>query len=345
MILGCVATPGCGARPVTASWFKHSRSYDYEGQKVELNMLTYADMRDYAKIRYPDNTELQDEWAARLKEDFPRLQWDREAAPLIALPILLGYGIDFLKAELEREASLYEAQFGASIHETGFWEAFTPIKVKSTDDQGNETEEVVGYKGIPRWLGFEIVRTTSRDQSDGGKPAARIAFAMIPANYFARHESLGLPHGSIASKSDERLFVIKPMWLEINRSRAKVASSASAVDVSANIRMSAIWIDGSQRTHRDTIADADFEFPGVGLSTSEIHMDEFKNKIAGWFGGVPVSFDTATKEPKGDGTFQLAVSITESDPSKVREIIERTAKYLGDHKEEIIQSIGVSDAN
>ncbi len=354
LMIVCTVIPGCGARPITGPMFKNDRSYDYEGQKVELNMLTYDDVRDYAKthtealvdkgaMTQEQAQDIKTEWTNRLNADFPQLTWDTELAFPILAPIAIGYAIDLAKAELEKEASLYEAQYGASIHETGFWKSFRPINRMVRNEQGRDEEKIVGYEGEPRWLGFEIVRRTAGDENDDNRPASRIAFAMISARYYKRHNDGPPKQGRIAVMSDERLFVIKPLWLEVNRTRAKVAQFEKSVDLATNIRMNAIWIDPAQGVHRDSIADAKFELSGVDLSDRTITINGLKNKIAGWFAGVPVSFDAETKIPKGDGTFELAVTVTETDPSKVREIIERAAKYLGGNKDKIVQKFGGGD--
>lgn len=306
---------GCGARPITATWFKNKNSYDIKGQAVEVNMLTQAELIGYAKT-HSEHKDVQEAWENRLKHDFPDLfpKSSTEVAPLIAAPILLGFVVDAVKSELEREATLYEAQFGETIHETGFWSG------------------VSGNIGVPRWLGFEIVRTTAGDKGNSKSAASRIVFAMIPANRFNRNQDL---------PSDERLFVIKPMWLEVNRSRAKVSQfGPGTLGLTVNVRMNATWIDKAQSVHQDTIADAKFDFSGVDLAAHTIYIDELKDKIAGWFGGVPVSVDPVSGALKGNGTFQLAISVTESDESQVREVIERAAKYLGDNKDKIVQTLG-----
>lgn len=316
MLVAIVAgLSGCGNRSLTDEWFKHPNSYDYRGQRVELRMLTDEDLIAYASNTNPDLKEI---WEKRLREDFG-IDPELEAAPVILLPIIVEHAISFVRRSLEREATLYEAQFGATMHESGFWKEF---RRDSADDP---------WKGVPRWWGFEIVRHTSRDTEDR-RPAFRLVCGVIPATMYRRHgtntdnDAATLLHRS--GVSDERLFVIKPLWLEVNRSRAKVARTGQSIDVTVNIQASSIWIDAGQSVRNDVIAEAAFAFSGVDLEDRRVYINELTNHIAGWFAGVPISFDAGTNVPKGDGTFRLSVFVTENDPSKAREVIERAAIYL-----------------
>jgi hypothetical protein len=297
---------GCGDRPITAEWFKLKNSYDYEGQKVELNVLTRDELITYAERHYAGST-VQLLYEKRLKRDFPGLFVSDPAAEAAPLALLAGYAIDVIKAELEREASLYEAQFGESVHKDGFW-----------DEQGK-----------PRLFGIEVVRRTSRDASYNNQPASRIVFAIMPAGMSRWSEG-----------SDDRLFLIKPILVDVNRSLAKVSQFGNkTLDLNGVVRIDATWISKDEIVRQGTVADGKFEFTGVNLATDTVYVDELTDKIACWFAGVPASAKRSG-EAFGTGKFQLTVSITEKDPSKVREIIERSAKFLGDKKAQIVERIG-----
>lgn len=434
-----IVCSGCGARPITGSWFRHERSYDYVGETVTIKLLSRNDLESYINVNYGGDSPLKEEWKNRLNDDFPSLfpRSGSESAIAALAPIAIGFAIDAVKGELQKEASLYEAQFGATVHETGFWKEF---KYDAVLDN---------WVGEPQWLGFEVVRRTAEDGDNSKSAASRIVFAMIPANLYKNRQtattagtlltvikpqrsdvfsivltdengargsvsveatnessedlSRGLVNAinqsgdnvvkvfkaeqvgaslrvspKMAGKSykvaaetingtnqgnkneqalvlpvraDERLFMVKPLLVDVQRSRAKVFATGSKIDLRAIVRLEATWIDGGQNVRNDVVASGDFEFKSldlngrlmkVGDKEHEVraHIDTLKDKLAGWFGGVPVSVDFKTKQPKGNGTFRLSVAVTESDQSQAREVVERAAKYLGENREEIVKKFG-----
>lgn len=353
-----VFSSGCGGRPVTGPWLKHERSYDFEGENVTVRMLTPDEMSNYVIKNYSADSVYKDEWADRLAADFPNLFPKQQSAVSIVAPVVIGLAVDAVKAELQKEASLYKAQFGARIYKSGYWEKF--------ETKNGE------WVGTARWAGFEVVRKTDKSKT----AAFRAVFGIIPATEFDRDGQMAAKVAADARASahakavadakaagrpepapdtrpfvpaaDERLFVVKPLLLDVDRTRAKVFMTGSKVNINTVIRLEATWIDGQQGVRQEVVAAPEFEFKDLDLKGGDpidpnnpksprrrVYINDLKDHIAGWFGGVPVSFDPKSKAPKGNGTFKLSAAVTEEDQSNAPEVIEAAVKYIDDNKDQI----------
>lgn len=302
------------------------------------------------------------------------------------VPLIAGFAVDAVRSELEKEAGIHEAQFGRAIHESGFWKELAqempatrparlatngiasnpptpltpPINGATPVNGGDPTNPTTKPAdaddvprrtfGTPRWLGFEIVRTTAatRDPKSPVKYASRIVCVMVPAPYMqqptatlARDENPKTVKITITDPlADSRLFVIKPLLYEVRTSKAKLMRWEKMLTATVNIGLDATWIDDRQTVHQAPVAAAEFEIEDYDVKNRPIYINELKGQIAGWFGGVPVSTEPGhPEELSGNGTFRLAVAVTERDPSRVKESIERAAKYLKDNKSQIVQQI------
>lgn len=328
---GCAGLPG---------------SYDANEERVSIRMLTVDDVQSYGgaaaqegeKKRLVDsrvrlmqskkydgktvgqvfNEQLRDlktadggAYRATLEEGpGPRIAFAAIGAAV--LPVLAGFAVDAVQHALDAEAERYEAQYGGSIVQDGFW---TEGSLELTGDPKRKK-----YKGTPRYVGFEVVRSTKpREGYDGD--AARFVYLLLP------------------SSGDPNLFLIHPFFSHIEHSKAKLAAGKGSASVVSDITIGSVWVDASGRTVNDTVALAKFERGGV--KPGEWTLDDFqidpRTQAAGWFAGVPLSRD-ADGKPMGTGVFRLTVNVTERDETKAKATIERVSRFIGDNKSKIVET-------
>jgi hypothetical protein len=338
-----MAAGGCGGRPIFGELGRRPGTYDYKGEQVQVTMLSARELWNYdvpAETRPLLRGRLMEEFKPGIFPDRAATEFDTAAAdvsvqrmranaiPLAALvPLIAGFAVDAVRSELEKQASIHEAQFGRTIHSSGFWED-------------------LGDKPRPRWLGFEIRRTTAR--TGGERPASRVVCLMIPAPYMkdasgvtdsTDHERKSTSSAG-GPEADARLFVIKPLLFENRSAKAKLMAWEKALDATVFISLQGTWIDAAQTVHQETVAAAQFDVENYDMSTSPILVKELRGQIAGWFGGVPVSVKKGEPDQwAGNGTFRLVAAVTERDPSRVKEGIERAAKYLKDNRDQIVKQV------
>ena len=181
----------------------------------------------------------------------------------------------------------------------------------------------------PTFAGFEVIRRTSKSD-----PAFRFVGAFVP------------------SRADPRLFLIRPLFLEVDSSKAKVAKTDGAsLTIELDMELVGSWLAEKDAFQTATLATAKWAWSGFDM-TSEDHFicADFADPdggqidgphIAGWFPGVPRSKDIPGRDPGAPhgGAFRLAINVTERDESKAPQYLERAAKLLGDNKEQIIKQL------
>lgn len=324
LALACLSLTGCGPRPLLGDLFKQTNTYVYQDEEVQVRMLTHDEV--YA-LPAGITGVTADQWHEHLETELPKVfpPPDRAtrvrpqfAAPVVALVgAAVGFAVDQIKAEVEKEAELYEAQFSASRYGSGFWETLP----------GNAT-------GTPHYWGIEITRYArgynplAAASGKGPATAYRLICAVVPASLLTD------PSGGFAT--DERIFAIKPLLFETNASRAKVLQfTGHTINSRVNLALDAIWIDQSQAVHQERVATADFDFKGQEIVHPTPQL--LKGKLAGWFAGLPVSVDEKGNL-KGNGAFKLTALVTESDPGQAKQTFERIAKYIGDQKDTIVKA-------
>lgn len=68
--------------------------------------------------------------------------------------------------------------------------------------------------------------------------------------------------------------------------------------------------------------------------------DGDREVVAGWFAGVPTSYLPKLEEwATSGGPFKLTVMVTERDEGKAAQILEFTAKLIGENKEKVITAV------
>ncbi|HYE19314.1 MAG TPA: hypothetical protein VEA69_12770, partial [Tepidisphaeraceae bacterium] len=339
---------------------RRANTYDYQGEQVTIRMLTDSDLYNYSGLAGDDLAAFQ----ARLREEFDLFDnaagrtgtfgtaTVRATSVAALAPLIVGFAIDAVRGELEKEAGVHQAQYGRTMYHSGFW--------KKVDPSGSWT---------PRWLGFEIERTTAATRKPGSPDfASRVVCAMIPANHMKgstvvpaeagggragtagdRPASANADPGAGAGagaraawedQADGRLFVIKPLLFQAKTAKAKLMAWDHELTATVNVSLGATWVDEKQVAHQDTVATAAFDVSAYDMRASPAFINELKGQVAGWFAGVPVSRAAAAPHhPIGNGTFRLTVAVTETDPSMVKEAVERAAKYLKDNRDSLVERV------
>jgi hypothetical protein len=370
---------GCGGKPWFAEVGKHRNSYDVQGEQVTLRMLDETQIRSYASDHgFPPKK--QEEFKSRLAEEFPKLPDPNDnprvlmmpAAGLAAavIPFVAGAAVDAVRADLKKEAALFEAQFSVMNYERGFWadlkdeprrvrlwkkvgdkwgptddSAVPPEKKKVWVEKPNaagkptlSVEEVevpsTVMTAVQRYHGFEVLRYT-KEHPEGGPPAFRLVCLIVPANRFR-------PTDATAKKADTNIFLIKPLLFQTASAKAKVAFLRPRMDTKIDIAIDATWIERDQTARQSRVINGQFDVTGYDLNMTEILIDKLKSKTSGWFGGVPVSVDRDGK-PTGNGTFKITVLVTESDQLESKQALEQVAKFVGDQKEKVVQAVAPAD--
>lgn len=233
-------------------------------------------------------------WTAEEKADYNARITQEFGGQKMGVELLAGLAIDFLfdaaKSAVAAEAAKHERQWGGIVYAEGYW--------KRDSKTSQLTQNIAG---------FEVVRY-ARDFNDPKKlVAARMVF------------------GFKANAADPRLFTIHPLAVEVNGTKAKV--SASKVNLKIDIGIQATWIDRAQTAHVAKVSQTSYEVSGYPLNTTPVLIKELKEQVAGWYAGIPVS-QAPDGTLIGDGVFSITVNVTETDPSKAKETIEKFGRLI-----------------
>jgi len=231
--------------------------------------------------------------------------------------------IDRLRKELVEEADRYTAQFGARGAFDQFW-------VYAEDKRGVQHR-------LQNYSGFEFVRTTERSRKtppDGrARGANNTAFKLVCA---------------LTPSKDGEVFLVTPIYFKISSAKAKVLSyewkdwyttpwtwllrRGSSVDCEVVFRFDAIWVDDKEGVHTETVCEDSFTVKDYAIdSPCPLPPKVLKHRQRGWFAGIPVSTDRASKRSCGNGTFWLEVVVTERDPSNAVRYLRKGTVYLKEH--------------
>jgi hypothetical protein len=354
LILDSVASSGCAIFLPA-----HSNSSVRDNESVQIELLDCEAVRDF------DGGTLASDWATAFGRDAldctaPEPRSVRQPvdvmAPIIA-PIAaaaVGMAVDFAAAELAREATEYEAQYGAVKAGDRFWRA-------QADDPKKKTEPVAYADLSQNYYGIRLTRRAGAVGSDGscdGQPAqGRRACTVL--EFVA----------GIAPSADEQMFQLAPLRFEIRKARAKVLSdelgwwllpttwvgktlrtAGHELDVTAGIVVEAYWKDAQQKLQATKVATAAWDFPSCDLSRpmlqraacNEDTCEKLENPPSAWLMSIPVSLAPGanTNQVHGRGTFSIAMTITERDRSNAKQYLEAGSKLLTEQKPKIIEQVG-----
>lgn len=342
---------------------KHERSLDRKGESVELNLLTFDQLLTYsvhAGWRRADDEKLTElswgfantnresrtdyairvllgpggtvadselaklpkiddraiDYEKRLRELFEDAIEDESAVLFAALaPIAIEWLFEKTKSVIEQQAALYESQYTAVAYGSGFWQKPT-----------------TGDTNTPRYGGFELLRWTNELPEEQGEPAMRLVVAFVP------------------SPDDPRFFLLEPVFLQIQSSRAKVAGSSGKLSLRLHGSLEGFWITDKFESRRQDVATIDWFVDDIELSdTSPRYFNRSSQRpdlpyVAGWFVGPPLSF-TPDKDGKPvrltAGTpVRLALVVTEKDKSNAKEQLEKLPGVLDTIKPKVDEAVG-----
>jgi hypothetical protein len=283
---------------------RHPRSAQLRGERTTITMLTLDDFNVIARrINYHELTEL--DLATWSEPSGPTARRGRAefAAAAVLAPIVAGMAVDFVKTQLEEEASRYEAQYTARVAEDLFW-----IK------KGNGFQQ--------HWAGFQMTRSTTES---GAAPAFELVCLFQPG-------------------ADPRLLRVKPVFIRIAGAKAKVLGhrwwapwtrlmSDEELEVNVDVELDGMWMDEQQHLHANKLAALAFKVTGYELGPAAPILDPAP--AFGWFPGVPRTKGIA----EGSGAFTLEVKVTERDPSRAKQLVDRAGKELAAHRSDIVQAV------
>jgi hypothetical protein len=334
-VLFVATSSGCGGKPVGADWFKARGSYDLDGERVQIQLLRIDELWNFGlSLSAAD----KDRFQGRLKKEFPHVYGKQlvgggyiqptgvapiAAAAAVLIPALVGFATDQVKSDLQKEAAIFTAQFSKKLYATDFW------------------QNVSVDQGTPSYYGFLVTRGTKASRAEK-VDAFRMVCAMIPSTEMAlapansRSDDNG-PQG--VRNADARLFVIKPLLVQTNRSKAKVYEfGAKKLNSTVNVALDATWIDGAGTIHNQRLGSGDLTINGYEFAKHPILIDddEIRDEIVGWFPGVPLSEKDG--KPVGTGAFALTVMVTESDQSEAQQTLEQIATFVTNQGNAIVKA-------
>ncbi len=271
-----------------------------------------------------------------------------------------GLAIDFVKSELEKEAELYDAQFGKKAWMT-------------TDELGSDATYIV----LSRWVRprrdvvGDFRRAPGNIENQAHQVASLLEASQLPlrtkliqkiraegTTLFGKLDGRDLaflfilelkPHGN------SRPFTIRPAYLWSWKTKAKVV----AFDWGSGLKpwkwVGAIIFQGDSKvTYKVDVSlesllnvkakDSSVAIPAMvntGPAAPIIpnlthklgrtNAYDFEDKVGGWFDVPNYTKDT--------GFFTVEIKVSESDASNVKKKLTKAADYLGDHKESLIEKI------
>jgi hypothetical protein len=354
----------------------HENSHDFEGEQVQVRMLTHAEMTQHqarydaafagittlaAAANWPSGLPVVYELrthdgdlvasAGTLEEVAGAL--NRAAAlPALAAPLAgmaVDFAVDFVRRQLDEEATRYEAQFEGQAFVDRFWNREEQrIALDRSIHLQRVLDDAIQSKGLvltrvalrQHYYGFEIVRTTQRRSGD--TPAFRLVYGIAPA-------------------TDHQVFLLGPLLLDRKSAKAKVLSArawtyfpipygwaleaSDEVDTHVNVEIAAIWRERQaggfdQRFHTEKLVSFSFDAPNQNLD-APIPLEVasgLPRSIGGWFGSVPISFD-ALNRPVGHGTAVVRVLVTEKDASNARKRLEQASDQIEAQREPLRERV------
>src|SRR5688500_4994618 len=121
---------GCGSKPWFGDVLKQRNSYDIRGEDTTITMLDQAAINQF-KLYDTEPTDAQlksacdgaaKDLAAIVARERPKTVTESAAVAGALLPLLAGFAVDAVKADLESEADIFEAQFDSTLYAANFWQ-------------------------------------------------------------------------------------------------------------------------------------------------------------------------------------------------------------------------------
>jgi hypothetical protein len=306
----------------------HSNSRDVVGENVSLKTLYPAEMLQYSN-------EWQSVFGQSLLQPTPSGSNAPQFAAALAAPLAAaatGFLVGYVTNGLNREASLYTAQFGKTRAFDSFWEITT-----------SET----GTNQNLHYYGFELTRhTKAHNGTDPLKQKDAPAFTLVCG---------------MRPSSDGRLIEIAPLLYERTSSKAKVLNiqwwsfllppfihplfllpnQGTRVKTSVDIEVDAVWITGNEVANLSKVAAFTIDLPDFDLDAKidviRASGDNTLGESSGWIAGIPISNITLPAVgTKYAGTFTLKATVTEKDPSNAQQDLQKLGTLVGGQEQKVI---------
>jgi hypothetical protein len=267
----------------------HPDSYDLRGEQVTIAFE-------------PIDVNAKD----RLAEASSGARTKGVIAPLVGPAV--GFAVDQIKAAIDQEATLYEAQYSTS-KSGAFWGLHN----------GEE---------IPLFGGLRIIRETSE-----AKPALQLTCAF--------EYSDDLRYFKIVPKelrmSHARAKVLrKAVWAPLTW----FARTTGDVDVEV-----AFEVVAPRQTDKGsesvTLGSWTMALHSIALPSTKTAF----GSESGWIPVVPRSSDGAASVGAAAGLFTVRATVTERDPSNAKSVVERTSKFVEENKTTIVEIIVPKEEN
>ena len=217
------------------------------------------------------------------------------AFALIA-PQVIDWGFSFFKTQIEKEQKKYIQKYSAKKNDSMFY--FKP--------------SITEKKAKLNYSGFSIKRLITEDNKE--KTASEILFDFY------------------IDKTNQFL-IISPTSIMLDKSKAKLKSNDSLIDIIINVKIKSIWSTDKKISSKEII-DYEFNLKNIQLGviddkTKKPKIWNIKDKKSTWLPAPP--FSSLDNEAIDNGKFILEVSVTETDNYGKR--IEKYSKKFGENED------------
>lgn len=295
---------------------EHSHSARVEGERVVIELITAEDL---AATKGPllefCSTNFKQDYKAAFDVDPPVPPDGGPAAYVmdggVVAAAAVGFLVDYVKARIEEESDRYRAQYSSQVASEKFW-----------NDAAKRIPSVVGFRLRRLWGEGELASELI------------VGLCMSADGTMFRVSPLSFKMSAAKAKvmSDEWRWLLLPTsWI-----RYAMGSTGHEVAVNVGIEMTGYWVEDKKGLHVEKLAALDLRLPDYDLEKMpclRTSSGTLVKQLSGWLLAPPIS------GTKGRGVFDLAVVVTEHDPSNAKQWLEKLAKRLGEERENIIKKV------
>ncbi|MEH6681815.1 MAG: hypothetical protein V7724_14795 [Sediminicola sp.] len=211
------------------------------------------------------------------------------------VPNAIDIGIAQIGTALEKESLKYTASYSAKIVGDDFY-----LGANEKNDVSKVAKNGPGEPtGVLRYGGVHLQRLAAHKKGDSTSSVVELEFAF--------RKDLG-----------GQLLFLEPIFLRVDRTKAKLRKGDGNVDLMVDLRWNASWLEGSRKFQQKTLAEMSYLFKGVQLKKDYATGDtanNIKDLLAShpdYFPPIPVSLSDGDV-PVGYGNFTLEIIVTEVD--------------------------------
>ncbi len=300
----------------------HSRSGCVAGERIEIDLITTGSFSD-ATFCGSESDYSAEHFKADYKAAFDVDPPTAGGAGAPAAPVegavlagaVVGFLVDYVKARIEEESDRYRAQYSSQVASEQFWL-----------DASNRKPNVVGFR-IRRYWG-------------AGLMASEIVVGLCLSADGTMFRACPLSLIIFAAKA--KVLSDEWRWVPVPTAWIRYAMGSTGHEVAANLglEMTGYWVDDKKGLHVEKLAALDLRLPDYDLektprlrTSSNDDGGKLVKQLSGWLLAPPIS------GARGRGVFDLAVVVTEHDPSNAKQWLDKLAKRLGEEKESIVKKV------